>query len=150
MPTALQDHIEARSIPEPNSGCWLWLGFLNANGYGKIGRRAAHRASFEAFKGPIPQELCVLHSCDVPSCVNPDHLSLGTQADNLRDMVRKGRHRCGVCHKNRRANAVGASRKGRGWRAQIGINGQNIYLGTFPTQAEAVAAYRAAVARLTA
>lgn len=86
-----------RYIPEPNSGCWLWESGLNSNGYGILfcgGYRGyAHRFSYAHFKGPIPDGMYVCHSCDVPSCVNPDHLWLGTQVDNMRDCRRKGRHR---------------------------------------------------------
>lgn len=77
-------------------GCWLsdsssWgdmgYGQFSFNGY----RRAAHRAAWEIFKGSIPDKTLVLHTCDVPNCVNPDHLFLGTQLDNMRDMLAKGR-----------------------------------------------------------
>lgn len=94
-----QAHIEARSMPEPNSGCWLWLGTVNAKGYGGIFNSAypteqkAHRVSYRAFVGDIPAGLLVCHSCDVPSCVNPAHLWLGTDADNAHDRDAKGRHR---------------------------------------------------------
>jgi len=81
--------------PEPNSGCWLWTSVLNQKGYGLLrveGRfQRAHRVSYELFKEPIPNEMCVLHKCDTPSCVNPDHLFIGTQKDNMHDMHRKGR-----------------------------------------------------------
>ena len=87
--------LEHRSIPEPNSGCRLWLAFLNATGYGQIRykKRAyqAHRLAWIAKHGPIPEGLQVLHKCDVRSCINPDHLWLGTQADNIHDMIAKGR-----------------------------------------------------------
>lgn len=86
--------------PEPNSGCWLWTASCMPDGYGqiKIGGRPkrAHRVSWELHHGPIPKldsyhGNCVLHKCDVPQCVNPDHLFIGTQADNMKDKVRKNR-----------------------------------------------------------
>lgn len=86
-------------IPEPNTGCWLWLGTLHAEGYGNIKRNRmvvlAHRYSWVLHNGAIPGDLCVLHRCDTRSCVNPSHLFLGTRTDNQRDMVRKGRSCCG-------------------------------------------------------
>lgn len=84
-----------RSIPEPNTGCWLWGGHTNEDGYGKLSvegkLKSAHRVSFEAFNGKITKGLLVCHKCDTPQCVNPDHLFLGTQLDNMRDMSIKGR-----------------------------------------------------------
>ena len=87
---------------DPDSGCWLWQRGHNGMGYGQIGigsmrdnsRRGAlaHRVSYEIFKGSIPNELFVLHKCDAPRCVNPDHLFPGTQADNMADKLAKGRH----------------------------------------------------------
>lgn len=77
------------------TGCWIWTAKRNTNGYGQIGinKRSwlAHRASYEAFVGPIPQGHYVCHHCDNPACINPLHLFIGTQRDNMRDMKRKGR-----------------------------------------------------------
>lgn len=91
---------ETGCIPEPNSGCWLWEGAADKNGYGCVKAlprhrrdRRAHRVSWAIYRGDIPSGLCVLHKCDTPACVNPDHLFLGTQSDNNADMTRKGRHR---------------------------------------------------------
>lgn len=88
-----------RVMPEPNSGCWLWTGALTTAGYGQFpGRGAAFRSrlapriSYQLFRGPIPSGACVLHTCDVRCCVNPDHLWLGTHLDNQQDKCRKGRH----------------------------------------------------------
>jgi len=72
--------------------CWEWEGSRFPSGYGRLKRMRAHRAVWEAVYGPIPAGLCVLHRCDNPPCVRPDHLRLGTQADNMRDRASKGRH----------------------------------------------------------
>lgn len=93
----VQALIAQRSIPEPNSGCWLWEGACDRDGYGRMNVRRrgyiASRASFEAFTGASPQGLSVMHSCDNPGCVNPDHLSVGTTAQNIGDAARRGRMR---------------------------------------------------------
>jgi hypothetical protein len=79
-------------------GCWLWRGAIKDTGYGVLqrGRRGqglvrAHRFAYEHFVGPVPDGLELRHSCDVRHCVNPAHLSVGTRADNMRDMVERGR-----------------------------------------------------------
>lgn len=81
--------------PEPNSGCWLWLGPLSGSGYGRmtINKKGvqAHRVAWEINNGKIPDGLFACHTCDVRCCVNPAHLFLGTQSDNLQDMVNKKR-----------------------------------------------------------
>jgi hypothetical protein len=75
--------------------CWEWTAYKNPKGYGRFslnGRPGfAHRFAYKEAKGPIPSDLCVLHRCDNPACVNPDHLWLGTKADNNQDMFKKGR-----------------------------------------------------------
>lgn len=97
----------ARAQPEPNSGCWLWDGPLDAYGYGvfqmtrteahargRTGRGIkAHRVSWAVHHGEIPAGLLVLHHCDNRACVNPEHLYVGTDADNVRDMLARGRHK---------------------------------------------------------
>lgn len=97
----MNKHLRARkfldyAIPEPNSGCWLWTGHLGSDGYPRLfwdrHHQRGNRISYEMHKGPIPAGLFVCHKCDTPSCVNPDHLFLGTSEDNFADMRRKKRN----------------------------------------------------------
>jgi hypothetical protein len=96
---SINEKLDYYTYPEPNTGCWLWGASVTTDGYGRVnmGRTqiGAHRASYERHKGAIPEGMFVCHTCDVPSCVNPEHLFLGTSTDNLRDASRKGRMRRG-------------------------------------------------------
>ena len=97
---SVNDRFHEKYIPEPNSGCWIWEAAISNRGYGRleVGTKedgfwaeGAHRVSFKLHKGPIPEGLLVLHRCDTPLCVNPDHLFIGTEADNAADREAKGR-----------------------------------------------------------
>lgn len=99
----------ASKVPEPDrfwakvrvqeDGCWEWAGGLMWDGYGAFHRdgdgsvkQRAHRISWEYSNGPIPSGMLVCHRCDNPRCVRPEHLFLGTDQDNVDDMMSKGRH----------------------------------------------------------
>jgi HNH endonuclease len=89
------EDIDAKVAIVPETGCWLWTGGWNNQGYGVLGSRnkkyLSHRVSYECRFGAIPDGLNVLHKCDTPTCCNPDHLFLGTHAENMRDCAIKGR-----------------------------------------------------------
>lgn len=86
-----------KRVGKLDSGCWLWLGSLNT-GYGQFRRDdgsivLSHRFSYLLHNGGAVDGLVVMHKCDTPRCVNPEHLALGTQADNVQDMRNKGREK---------------------------------------------------------
>lgn len=96
-----EQRLKLKTKLNPVTGCWEWTASLNTNGYGQFRingtTEQAHRAAWMIFRGPIPADASaygtvnVLHRCDNPLCVNPDHLFLGDQADNANDAVSKGR-----------------------------------------------------------
>ena len=89
-----------------SSGCWTFIGGIKKDGYGSFeahGETLAHRASYKTFCGEIPASMHVLHKCDNRPCVNPEHLFLGTHADNMRDMKNKGRSHKPTGSKNPKA-----------------------------------------------
>lgn len=95
--------IEDRIERIPIGGCWIWMGTLDNRGYGKVGRvhgqpsKLAHRYVYENYKEPIPKGKLLCHTCDNPSCVNPSHMFVGTQKDNMSDCVSKGRFKDNSC-----------------------------------------------------
>lgn len=89
----------------PN-GCWVWQGYCQRFGHGWLGHRGlAHRYAWELLRGPLPQGKCLLHHCDNPPCVNPDHLYIGDRRDNTRDRVKRGRHARGEATRRNKLTA---------------------------------------------
>lgn len=101
-------YFEERSMPMVWSGCHEWIGLIAEVGRAKGNfrpvahnnrrREYAYHMAYRLFKGPVPSGFQVCHTCDNGTCVNPDHLFLGTQADNMTDMMQKGRARRLTCH----------------------------------------------------
>lgn len=139
MRKTLRERFEAKYIPEPMSGCWLWLASLCPKSqYGQIynaGRpETAHRVAYRLYRGDIPSGQCVLHHCDNRQCVNPDHLFLGSIHDNAVDMAQKGRG-----PRSSKGLPYGVVQRGKRFRANVCFKGKSRYFGTFDTPGEASA-----------
>jgi len=112
----LRERLAAKIEISDGDGCWLWTGFCDKRGYGFMGSgrkgkvERVHRVAWREFRGPIPPAMVVCHRCDNPSCARPSHLFLGTQQENIADMVAKGRQR------SRRGEMLDTSGKARGDR----------------------------------
>ncbi len=96
------DLLRFHSKTKQDGECVVWIGATDKDGYGKFvtgphGQQRHHRPHrwiYERMFGPIPEGLVLMHKCDRPGCVNVEHLTAGTQKDNIHDAIRKGRHRC--------------------------------------------------------
>ena len=105
-----EERFDSHWVAVTESGCWIWIADCNKKmEHGRFGVEGksvlAHRFSYERFNGKIPQGLLCLHRCDVPCCVNPTHLFLGTYSDNFKDMLAKNRQNFPKWDKERRARA---------------------------------------------
>ena len=124
----MDSNIEDRFFSKVNysDNCWNWTGYTDRYGVFKVGRatKKAHRWSYEYFIEEIPKDMCVLHHCDNPKCVNPFHLFIGTQQENVKDMMEKGRYvsgnslktQCPKGHEYNKDNTILVDGKNQKWR----------------------------------
>jgi hypothetical protein len=138
---AISAWLEENSEVIPWSGCKIWLGQTDKDGYGKIwikGKtKRTHRVSWELKNGPIPKNKEILHKCDIPSCIEETHLFVGTNTDNQLDKARKNR---GVKSQLKLPYGVFMHRdhhRKNPYQARIVLKGTKHYIGCFPSPQEA-------------
>lgn len=121
----MKERLLCSSAVDLATGCRNWIGWRNIHGYGYMNinglTKRAHRVAYEEYVGQIPAGLSVLHRCDNPRCINPDHLFLGNHQDNMADMVAKRRNATGARHGQSKVTfeQVAAIRKEVGSQATI-------------------------------
>lgn len=133
----LRERLEEKTMPIPESGCLIWMGCETGKGYSQIrfnGKlQFVHRLSYSLAFGEITNNLCVLHRCDTPSCINPRHLFLGTKKDNIRDCISKGRQGFSKRMDNRKISFNGLTKTISEWGRHTNIGhrliGQRIKMG---------------------
>lgn len=122
--STFKERLLTHRYQQPN-GCWRWTGCKNQDGYGLIGgpringkpyARKTHRVAYAEFIGRIPKGLSVLHKCDNRACINPEHLYLGTQRDNVRDMAERNQRRWDAVRwlTDKQVRAIRASKESNG------------------------------------
>lgn len=122
--------------------CWIWVGAQNKDGYGQFrftNETLAHRISFQLINGNISKKKLVCHSCDNRSCVNPSHLYVGTQFNNMFDKQIKGTHR--RQGRSSKYNGVSFRNDSKRWRSWIKFNGKMKSLGNYKDEKEAAIVY---------
>lgn len=134
---SLKQRFEEKFEMIPECGCWIWTAGTGARGYGAFSKdgksNPAHKASWEIYRGAVPRGMNVCHHCDTPLCVNPHHLFIGTDGDNVRDCMNKGRflvgERCN--HAKLTDGQVGEIRKSkdtiRSLAGQYGVSPSQIW-----------------------